>query len=103
MKRHPVHARFREVLSKTQGERHLRPDLVTLPDGRVECEWAVFEREAMHREVNRVREENGLEPASLEEVLRREVWTSGHADGSAKFALFCTELALKVDGYEIRR
>ena len=103
MKHHPVHAGFREVLSEAMKERHLRPDLVKLPDGSEECEWAAHERGAMHNEVNRVRKENGLPPATLEEVARREMWACGHADYYAKFALYCAELALQVDGYETRR
>lgn len=86
--------RFRALLSATQAERHLRPDLVTV-NGQPECEWASYERKVMHREVNLAREAAGFPPVPLEAVARVEQQAVGHVDYTAKFALYCAELATR--------
>lgn len=97
------HNRFRKVLIAAQEERPLRQELVRLPDGSEECEWVAFEREAMHRAVNQVRAENGLDEVPVESVRRVERLAEGHYDYTSKFALYCAELALEIPEHEIRR
>lgn len=89
---------FRRTLIAAQGERAERPDLVGSPNGEAECAWAAFERDVMFREVNRLRTEEGFEPVSIEEVMRVESWACGHLDYTAKFALYCAEMAA---GFEV--
>ena len=85
-------ADFREILATAQEKRDDRPDLVTV-NGSLECEWALYEREVMHREVNRVRADTGLTPLPIEAVTRVENLAVGHSDYSRKFAFYCAELA----------
>lgn len=85
---------FRQALIAAQADRHLRPDLVTV-DGEPECEWAVHERDVMHRQVNASRAALGRPPVGLEAVLRVERIAVGHSDYTSKYALYCAELALK--------
>lgn len=56
--------------------------------------WVVYEAEQMLALVNELRAENGLPPASLEQVLRVEQSARGHSDYPDKYALRCTFLAL---------
>lgn len=94
--------RLGAVLARAQEERPVRPDLVPSGGG-MECEWAAFEREAMHQEVNRLRQEQKLPQVAAEEIRRRESWAVGHSDYSRKLALYCAELALATPGHENRR
>lgn len=91
------HGWFLDVLTAAQKERPLRQDLIKLPDGSEECGWVAFERETMHRAVNDVRAENGLDEIPIEPVLRAERLAVGHVDYSEKFALYCAELAAGID------
>lgn len=84
---------MRATLRGAQEERDLRPDLVDTPTG-VECEWAVYERSVMLGRVNRWRKMAGLPLANAELVARVERQASGHSDYTAKFALYCAEIAL---------
>lgn len=89
-------AQLRLTLVKAQEQRGMRPGLVTV-DGLPECEWAVFERSAMHAEVNRLRALEDLPPLPLEAVSRVELLAVGHSDYTAKYAFGCAELILQGD------
>lgn len=88
--------RFHRTLIAAQEERPRRDDLVKLPDGAEECGWVAFERETMHRTVNQVRAENGMDLIPIERVERVERLAEGHSDYTFKFALYCAELAADV-------
>lgn len=86
-----ITAQLGVTLARAMEERPLRPDLVTV-DGQQECEWAVYELDVMHAEVNRLREGDGLPPVSREAITLVERQALGHSDYAAKFALYCAEL-----------
>jgi hypothetical protein len=86
-------ASLRAVLGAAQEERDARPDLVAV-DGEMLCEWAVYERSVMLREVNWVRTDAGLPEVPLEAIVRVEQSACGHSDYTQKFAFYCAELAL---------
>lgn len=75
--------RFRAALRKATDERAKR-----LPGA-----WMRYEREAMLAEVNEVRGELGLPPATVEQVMRCDQMATGHVDWAMKFPLYCMELA----------
>jgi hypothetical protein len=89
-------AQLRLVLTRAQEERHLRPDLVTV-DGQPECEWAMYERNVMHAETNRLRATENLPPVPLAAIVAVEQQAVGHSDYTAKYASGCAELILKED------
>jgi hypothetical protein len=60
--------------------------------------WVIYEAEQMLALVNELRAENGLDPATLEQVLRIEQSASGHSDYPDKYALRCAFLALGEEG-----
>jgi len=52
----------------------------------------VAERQAMHLEVNRRREELDKEPIDISEVVLAENAAKRHADYQQRFAWYCTDL-----------
>ncbi|MFI1203540.1 hypothetical protein ACH4VR_29610 [Streptomyces sp. NPDC020883] len=86
--------RLYAVLVAAQKERDQRPDLLDGPDG-PECEWARFERNAMWREVNRIRGERGLKPVLLSSIVSAEQQAVGHCDYTSKLAVYCAEITEK--------
>jgi len=60
--------------------------------------WHVAEMKAMLEAVNDIRRQLGYSPVSLREIIRADSYASGHYDYSAKFALYCAELAKKPEG-----
>lgn len=60
--------------------------------------WVGWEAVQMLELVNEFRAENGLEPATLEQVRRIEQSASGHSDYAEKYALRCAFLALAEEG-----
>ncbi len=87
--------RMLAVLSAAQAERPSRGKWVT--DADVDEEgpaWVFHERRTMFDAVNKERAARRLPPIELKSLLRAENLATGHSDYSAKFALYCAELAL---------
>lgn len=81
------------LLIATANRRHLNDELVDGPDG-PECAWVAVERRAMLAAVNVNRAEFGLPPVDEATVARLERQACGHCDYTAKYALYCAELAV---------
>lgn len=84
---------LRAVLDRATRGRHLRPGVAR---GRheLEPEWAAYERQVMHDEVNRIRAGQEWAPVPLEAVEAADRSAAGHVDWADKLALRCAELAL---------
>lgn len=94
-------AEFKATLIRAQSERLARggwtdQEGTPLPEWVPHAEpgWVLFERQVMVDAVNRVRRNAGLPESSRADVERAERQAVGHSDYTAKFALYCTELAL---------
>jgi len=56
-------------------------------------DWHAYEMQVMLDEVNFIREERDLPPATMTELEKVERQAVGHSDYTAKFALYASELA----------
>ena len=87
-----------KVLSKAQGERDKRQELVTCvawwnPSKTEDIPaWCEYEQEVMLGEVNKLRDKKGLPLIGPLDIARVEAMAKGHSDYSSKFALYCAEL-----------
>lgn len=88
---------LRAALCAAAEERPARWDRVTLPDGNTVPAWVTDEAKQMAAIVNEHRTRRGLDPVSLEHILRVEASAAGHADYAHKYALRCAQLALGED------
>lgn len=85
-------AHFRDALNEATTERSERPSLVTLKDGAREFGWVLYERAVMRDEVNRLRQEKGLDPVDDGTLLRVEGQACGHSDYVLEYAIGCADL-----------
>lgn len=90
---------FKDVLNEATTERSKRPDMVVLEGGTGEFGWVLYERAVMRDEVNRLRQEKGLDPVDDDTLLRVEGQASGHIDYVFKYAIGCADLVLDQGGW----
>ena len=83
-----LYEQMHAVLVAAQAERPQRQAMVG-----DEPEWVRYERDTMWQAVNAARADHGLPPALLTDILRAENSAVGHSDYTAKYALYCAELA----------
>jgi hypothetical protein len=84
---------MKRVLVEAQGERRLRPDVVDTPGGQ-DMAWAVYERDVMLGAINERRGAYGLPSVGGAEISAVESMAMGHSDYTAKFAMYCADLAM---------
>jgi hypothetical protein len=82
------------MLVVAQEQRQQRNDWVPVEDGGQEVGWVLYERAVMLAATNRWREVNHLPPVDEAVVRQAEDHATGHVDYTAKFALYCAEIAV---------
>lgn len=82
-----LHEELREVLAGVHAKRDTRTPA-----------WVLAELQAMCDAVNVIRLERGRPLVTVQEVERVETGALGHTDYASKFALYCAELALEING-----
>lgn len=88
-----------------QQDRWKRPGTVNVdtPHGvRIKPAFVPHEQQGMTNAVNQARTARGLPPVTLEDVQRVEQQAVGHIDYTAKFALYCAELAWGRNAHEVQ-
>lgn len=60
--------------------------------------WVLAELQGMCDAVNVIRLERGRPLVTVSDIERVETGALGHVDYACKFALYCAELALELDG-----
>lgn len=88
-----IRDRIRDALRHAFKERSQRENLVKTEDGS-EFGFVLFERETVHRAVNKERGTRNLPPVTVLEVRRVERLAEGHFDYADKFSRYCAELAI---------
>jgi|GEM_PF-5464110 hypothetical protein len=88
---------LRAALCAAAEDRPARWGHVTLPGGNTVPAWVADAAKQMAAIVNEHRTRRGLDPASLEHILRVEASAAGHADYAHKYTLRCAQLALGED------
>lgn len=91
-----VRGHLYNALVAAQKERGKRGDLVDTPTG-PQCGWMLHERAVMLAEVNRQRVGGGSLPVDDAVLVRAEQQAEGHVDYTAKYALYCAEIALDLE------
>lgn len=87
-----VYNDLKQVLIMAQ---KMRPWLsVPNPNDHGMMAWIEFERLTMLLAVNKFRLKKGLQPATVEQIIRVESLASGHVDYTTKYALGCEELVM---------
>jgi hypothetical protein len=92
---------LRSELADAAKNRAGRDGTVSTPYG-PEPEWLAYERARMLVIVNLERFRNDLPPATGEAVALVERLAAGHSDYAAKYALYCSELAVGLRGTDGR-
>ena len=94
--------RLLAVMAKAQSQRAANAGWIKLPGplanlwGSSIPQWQINEAEALLAEVNLIRQEAGLHPTTLMEVVRCEISSTG-GDYSSKYALRCADLVWSRD------
>lgn len=90
-----VRGHLYDALVAAQKERVKRGELVDTPTG-PEFGWVLHERAVMLAAVNRQRVGGAALPVDEALIVRAEQQAVGHVDYTAKYALYCAEIALGV-------